>query len=464
MDLLYYEHMREFLEHGSATTGGAASTSTVAVGKQPLTSNTPTGTGGGSSSTPPGGAHGTESGTVAAKPGATTDAKKKAFRARTDLSLTDHIPSTGIGKFDASYKPSTGVMGVRVKLHFDFVKADNTPSSAKPGKKGDAKYFWSKAQKSQYISSFISQVSKRWSSKHVMHSTKPGWTEFSADPHIKPVKTKDKANAHFAVTVHKSPGPGIDYKSGVNNEHLLDKKAQPTADFWQSDNKREPDFNSGKVARNERKRLQDALTGANADRIGFTANTAELSGAAAGHLAGFARVANEANPSAPMIPIDVEGNASAPAAGADPAAQAKLAKDRADAVVAALQKAGIRQPVRGKANAPSGTQNHAKVAIDTAFESTYTSNRYSVSEHEFGHLIGNPDEYADATSGPLAGVQNRWTALVKSAGLSVPTFGEDTSSQMADGVDVLPSHYITLWEALGKMTTPDIKQDEWSLK
>jgi hypothetical protein len=79
-------------------------------------------------------------------------------------------------------------------------------------------------------------------------------------------------------------------------------------------------------------------------------------------------------------------------------------------------------------------------------------------------MLGNPDEYANATSGPLAGVQNKWSALVRSAGLSVPTFGEDTSSQMADGVDVLPSHYITLWEALGKMTAPDIKQHEWSLK
>jgi hypothetical protein len=80
----------------------------------------------------------------------------------------------------------------------------------------------------------------------------------------------------------------------------------------------------------------------------FDPGKAELSGAAAGHLAGFARVANQANPSAPLIPITVEGTASAPAAGAGATAQTKLAKDRADAVVAALHKAGIRQPVRAR--------------------------------------------------------------------------------------------------------------------
>jgi outer membrane protein OmpA-like peptidoglycan-associated protein len=458
--------MREFRENETTTTGPAASADTMSVGKTPLTAETPTPGGGSNPATP--GANGATTTTGApGAPGAMSaqeKEQKKKFRARNDLHLTDHIPSTGIGKFDASYKPKSGVMAVKVKLHFDFVQADNTPSTADPKKKGDAKYFWTSTQKNQYIKGFISQVSKRWTAKHVMHSTKPQWTEFSAEPHVTPVKTKDKANAHFAVTVHKSPGPGIDYKSGVNNEHLINPSAQPTADFWQSDNRREPNFNSTSVAHNERTRLEAALTAANADRIVFDPGKAELSGAAAGHLAGFAKRANEANPSAPMIPIHVEGTASAPTTGSDIKAQSKLAKDRAAAVVAALKKAGIRQPVTGKGSAPSGTQDHATVSIDTSFESAYKSNRYSVSEHEFGHMLGNPDEYANSTTGPLGGMQSKWTALVQSAGLSVPTFGEDTSSQMADGVDVLPQHYITLWEALGKMTTPDIKQDEWSLK
>ena len=38
-----------------------------------------------------------------------------------------------------------------------------------------------------------------------------------------------------------------------------------------------------------------------------------------------------------------------------------------------------------------------------------------------------------------------------------------TSSLMSAGVDVLPRHYLTLWEALGQMTSPDITRNEWSI-
>jgi hypothetical protein len=37
---------------------------------------------------------------------------------------------------------------------------------------------------------------------------------------------------------------------------------------------------------------------------------------------------------------------------------------------------------------------------------------------------------------------------------------------MSAGVDVLPRHYVTLWEALGKMTSPpliSLAQADWSL-
>ena len=55
--------------------------------------------------------------------------------------------------------------------------------------------------------------------------------------------------------------------------------------------------------------------------------------------------------------------------------------------------------------------------------------------------------------------------LVTAAGAQGPAqWGVNTSSQMSAGVDVLPRHYVTLWEALGRMTSPDITQAEWSLQ
>jgi hypothetical protein len=72
----------------------------------------------------------TQAGTEGGAAGACSEEelkKKEAFKKRKDLALTNHIPSTGLGKFDAAYHPDTGILDVTVKIHFDFVKADDTP-------------------------------------------------------------------------------------------------------------------------------------------------------------------------------------------------------------------------------------------------------------------------------------------------------------------------------------------------
>lgn len=393
--------------------------------------------------------------------------KKEAFRDRTDMKLVNHIPSAGLGKFDISYLPKTSKLAVTVKLHFTFTDDASAPSGLDlllRRLRGEdlSKVIWDDAQRKDYISQFTSRVHGRWSGAHTIRSVKPCWV-FSAVPDVNVAVADDAADAHFKVTVHKSVGPGIDYQSGVHNEHLLDPTKQPTADFWQSDNRENPDFNSGTVATTERKRIEAAITAAAAGRVLFVVNTDDLTPAGAGALAQLATALNQANPSAPLIPLIVEGFASAEGARTH---NEDLATKRARKVADVLAGAAVRQPVRpagkGPVGAPRDPANRAAtVAADTTFETTYASNRYSVSEHEFGHMLGNPDEYANATTGPLGGVQTKYTGLVTSAGLAAPTFGEDTSSQMSNGVDVLPRHYVTLWEALAQMTAPDLGQPDW---
>jgi hypothetical protein len=54
--------------------------------------------------------------------------------------------------------------------------------------------------------------------------------------------------------------------------------------------------------------------------------------------------------------------------------------------------------------------------------------------------------------------------MTSCAGVDSPDrWGDMTASQMSAGVDILPRHYVTLWEALGTMTSPDISQSEWSI-
>ena len=144
----------------------------------------------------------------------------------------------------------------------------------------------------------------------MIRSVKPCWP-FNAIPDVNVVVTDDIADAHFAVKVHKSTGPGIDYQSGVHNEHLADPTKQPTADFWQSDNQENPDFNSTSVATTERKRIEAAITAANAGRVLFKVNKADLTPDGTAALGQLATALNGANPSAPLIPLIVEGFASA---------------------------------------------------------------------------------------------------------------------------------------------------------
>ena len=75
-----------------------------------------------------------------------------------------------------------------------------------------------------------------------------------------------------------------------------------------------------------------------------------------------------------------------------------------------------------------------------------------------------PDEYKNITTGELGDKQTAFTNLARAAGVAAPDpWGDRTSSLMASGVDVLPRHYLTLWEALGQMTSPDITRNEWSI-
>ena len=100
----------------------------------------------------------------------------------------------------------------------------------------------------------------------------------------------------------------------------------------------------------------------------------------------------------------------------------------------------------------------------TTFEGTYASNRFSPGEHEFGHAIGLPDEYKNITTGKLGDKQTAFINLAAAAGVAPPyQWGDMTSSLMSSGVDVLPRHYLTFWEALGQMTSPDITRNEWSI-
>ena len=390
--------------------------------------------------------------------------RKTKFRARS-FSAFNFRPSAGYGQFDAFYWPASSLMAAIVKMKFNFVEAINTPPPAAlfsmwMSGQDIMQFFWTEAQKIQFAQEYRDRVASRWSFQHTFRSKKACWP-FTASPYIAPRVVDDVADAHFDVTVRKGSGG-----SSFNAENPGTPGWRGTGKIDEQDNQEIANFRSRDVARSERQRLERAIAAATASPVLFSKDSAVIPPADQTRLHTLAAAMKAKNPSDPAIPITINGFASSEGTLAR---NEKLAEDRANAVADALLAEGVPQPLvivgSGPVGAPDDAANRkVDIVPSTTFESSYTDNRFAPGEHEFGHAIGLPDEYKNITAGKLGDKQTAFTNLAQAAGVAPPDpWGDRTSSLMATGVDVLPRHYLTLWEALGQMTSPDITRNEWSI-
>jgi outer membrane protein OmpA-like peptidoglycan-associated protein len=398
-------------------------------------------------------------------------ARRDAFAGRT-FHLDRNIPSTTFGMFDATYFPWATIMPVTVKTKFRFVDADNTPDFwglvRRAGAGEDvSRFFWKDTDKEDFKREYISRIFRRWSAQYTMVSTKPCWS-FLALPLVSPVEVDDEADAHYVATIHKSPGPAIEHgKSSTSDPKLAHPERPAKAKLYQSAVREEANWNSVAVATSERQRVESALAASGASPVLFEKDSDEITLGGRLRVLAFAFELKSKNPSDPLIPLQLDGFASMEG---DPAHNVDLSNRRAVAVRDFLFRLGVLQPMgvlgHGPVGAPNDPSNRkVDITVDHTFETTYASNRSSVGEHEFGHMLGLPDEYQNNTTGTLGTQQALYMGLVTAAGVRGPAvWGAHTASQMASGVDVLPRHYVTLWEALARMTAPDISQAEWSLR
>jgi outer membrane protein OmpA-like peptidoglycan-associated protein len=392
--------------------------------------------------------------------------------ARRIFHLERNIPSTTFGMFDATWWAAAAIMPITVKIKFKFVAADTAPgfwARLRRTAAGEdlSRFYWSDTEKADFKREYIERVIHRWSARFTLSSTKPCWG-FLALPLIAPAEVDDDDDAHYIATVHKSPGPAIEHgKSGVSDPDLAHPERPSRATLYQSAVREEVSYSSQAVATSERQRIETALGAAAASPVLFAKDSDVLTPAATGALGVFADALRAKNPSEPLIPLHLDGFASAEG---DAAHNVDLANRRVVAVRDFLARRGVPQPVGVLGHGPVGAPNdpanrRVDITADHTFETTYASNRFSVGEHEFGHMLGLPDEYQNNTTGVLGTQQALYTGLVTAAGVAGPAvWGVRTASQMADGVDVLPRHYVTVWEALARMTSPDITQAEWRIR
>jgi hypothetical protein len=107
-------------------------------------------------------------------------------------------PSTGLGNFDVSYDPKTGVLDVTVRCKFWF--RDGKPEDFEE----DEDPRWNPAEILKWKADFMRRVSAKWSNQFTFHCTRDGWEELQAAVQVHFVESEEK-DSHYELQVTKIP-------------------------------------------------------------------------------------------------------------------------------------------------------------------------------------------------------------------------------------------------------------------
>ncbi len=424
---------------------------------------------------------------------------------------TNFTPKTGIGNFDTTYDPATGQMEVILKLHFEF--ADMTDAAyMRQAKASERK--WAAAKKKEWVKEFKESVLSVWGSMPPVECNKPGFEGVMAVPKmvIKDAPTKDASNYNVKVsksfmdqTSNKLRTAGgatsVDYKKGQTQSY-------GNASFQEFDNKDKINDPRIKDHLSKGEQTGNITPAYKLDRARLVKSASEIppilfepnSGTLAPGMddalkEGVKKLADLKKSSAltklhPLIvkitTIDGEG--------------ADVIIQRMQVIKRALAANGVEQPTRIKNSAGASPSTSLEAAPEEAsVTDQYLQNwkRITVA-HEVGHMLGLLDEYCHAASpellqkmvnegqlspgytmsGKAAGVssdvkgkQTGYAQLLDDANLPAQDWtspesgsaGDRSTSLMSGGFELLTQHYVTIWEALGKMTEGYVKKNEWKL-
>jgi hypothetical protein len=430
--------------------------------------------------------------------------------------INDFTSSTTLGMFDAVYDPITDKMQVIVKLAFEF--RDYGGNETLPGassKPLDPNYLraqWDNGQKAPWIAEFQRQIDAIWSGKHKIVCVRPGWEDVVVNP-VMVVQEVPLGQQHFKVTVDKaalvsdngaekiktqggSSYADIKTRTAVLREFdLSDKIADPAVHHYLHEGEKKGIVGTSSSAYQlDQRRLTTMLGGVG--QIDFQPNSANpVAPIKLTNLTDTLLRLGIPSALAHLHPVEIAGGV---ANGESPA----LAAQRATVVQQALTTAGVRNPVRLSPTVAAFAGATVKAAApDPAVQQLYVNNWSRISAaHEFGHMIGLADEYHPAASletvkklisdgllppdtptdhlssagkgkaGGQGGKQAAFMKLLEQNDLSSPTdFSPDkdapmSTSIMTGGFQVMAQHFVTIWEALTRMTAAHVDKKFWKIQ
>jgi hypothetical protein len=382
--------------------------------------------------------------------------------------LPHFVPGTGRGNINCTYLPRQGVMKVDLHVYLDF--QTNSKFS-----------WWSASERESYKTNCLKAITDNWNGCATLVCIKPRWDEIPAvrlEFGVTFQDRLDRANYNIAIMKDEEPyginGLGektLKCSAYIGMQQILTKNPSATiTGQLQSFQVRTLNLLAAakSIGRDERERLAKALKETNAGTIPFPHNSDKPTDEGKLTVTNFSWKAKQGLlPNTPSIPIKVTG-----AAAADETNPPQLAKARADAIEKLLK--GFNVPhTRELSVGPSlagGQMGTVTIAIDKTFEddlSNYDEANYNIFAHEFGHMLGLPDEYLNeeglAERNPKVVMQKGLIDLAAAARVNVPTFGKATTSIMSYGRDLMQCHFLTLWEALGVMTRNYVAPGDWKI-
>jgi hypothetical protein len=356
-----------------------------------------------------------------------------ALGAAGQIKVTDFVPATGLGRFDATYDPNANRLDVRVKCSFDFIQ--------KPGTLA-----WDQQAQDDFRDMTEQKVEAFWKERYRIRCTKEGWDELYADVFVNLDEVPNGESYIIRVErigAYKSSG-GIDHNSfphicGVNNfANDIDTTKKVNQLF---------NYKEGLLRETLRAGTSDGF----GDYFAFDTNSTKLSSDVTWRLSLFATYAKRR---IDYDLADVKGFVVGFTSQADSSFK-KLKGSRAraiadwlnnlmgrpnnnpfaivvspsDATVAdAVRLLRLRTPNQNGSNTPSGGSGGALIVISTAAGvGRDARSNYVVMHHEFGHMLGLPDEYM--------GIQHRVTlAKAKLSSVFPATYFGQTVVTGADRV------------------------------
>ncbi len=424
------------------------------------------------------------------------------------FTVTDWEANTGIGRFDADYNPNAGRLNVTIRVFIEFRDFDQK---------------WRDDEKLAWAPRAFRVVEDFWSQRYLFECKRPGWEKYKAQVTLKCISTtKENAQLHLLVD-KRAPNMGT-MGGGIG--------WSKTPPFCPIDNLA--------IEPKDQRKLREAIFQLRvyqmeqglADRglmaIPFAKNSAELTAPQKIKLLDYARYVHKiATKDVTGIEIYVYGGTG----GTDGTFQRGLGKRRAKAVAEVLdcvmrddtaitatdsstKRSGLKRQILASLSTAAGQPvtstsyqgvvivPHVRPTVDRAAEMNYI-----VLCHEFGHMLGLPDEYMGRLHPQLtsranadnlisktlqlamtAGDPTQWDDDTKrkaeaQGGLSnllslnpsvlAPTFMDQNQmlgnvqvaspSIMYAGMEVMPAHYLTLWSCLCEMTWGHVDPRHWKM-